>query len=427
MPNLFFKIVLFVIPGYLFVVVGCLATAVDKAFVGHISSLQLAAIGPASSVYEMWTQSIRAINGAQLALLGNPPDGVSKDAIRSTGMVLMTTAGLIGGIAANAMARPGIHAFGANEDMMPYALSYLQVRASFMVMGRIRDSCNVCCLAEKDSVTPFVASLIAFIANVLGDFFLCPGRGAFGAALATDVASCVAAGFTARCLHQRGLWPRKLRCPRRSEARHFAKYVSSLFLNAAALLIIIISETLLASKMGTDAGAAHQICDSIWKIWGLSLSLPMEWAGQTFLSKGLASLEWKRRAATLFLVSTCFSVIAAGLSSYVLKHHVTLFTEDPFVESQVISSSSSVALCSGLIVLSQSLMSYLISLGKVHFIPITGGMLVVLFTLSSSVLYSLQMLSLHRMWAVKAALLAFAIAWQMAVIFFSWRQRERDS
>ena len=31
---------------------------------------------------------------------------------------------------------------------------------------------------------------IAFVANVLGDLLLCPKYGAFGAAVATDVATC---------------------------------------------------------------------------------------------------------------------------------------------------------------------------------------------------------------------------------------------
>ncbi|OLP83641.1 hypothetical protein AK812_SmicGene35575 [Symbiodinium microadriaticum] len=91
------------------------------------------------------------------------------------------------------------------------------------------------------------------------------------------------------------------------------------------------------------------------------------------------------------------------------KRGVDMFTRDPLVQADVLYSTPSVALCSGLIVLSQTLMSYLISLGKVHFIPITGGMLVVLFTASSYVLYLNGVLSLQRMWALKAALLCFAV------------------
>lgn len=421
--QLFRRIVLFVIPGYLLVVVGCLATAVDKAFVGHVSSLQLASIGPASSVYEMWTQTIRAINGAQLALLGSPPAEMSRASIRAVGFVYMTSAGLFGGIAAFVMAPSAVRWFGASSEMFPFAMAYLQVRAFFMVMGRVRDSCNVVCLAEKDSVTPFVASVIAFVANVLGDLLLCPKYGAFGAAVATDVATSVAAGFTLQSLRNSGLWPKKFPCPGRRESRHFAKYAFNLFLSAVALLMILISETRLASKMGTTSGAAHQILDAIWRIAGLSLSLPMEWAGQTFLSKDLTGAEWRHIASVISAASMCFSILSAGCVLAFLRFRVDMFTRDPLVQADVLYSTPSVALCSGLIVLSQTLVSYLISLGKVHFIPITGGMLVVLFTASSYVLYLNGVLSLQRMWALKAALLCFAVLWQCCVVLYTCRRR----
>ncbi|CAJ1358773.1 unnamed protein product [Effrenium voratum] len=417
------RIVLFIIPGYLLVVVGCLATAVDKAFVGHVSSVQLASIGPASSAYEMWTQTIRAINGAQLALLGNPPDDMSKASIRAVGFVYMTVAGLLAGIAALVMAPTGVRLFGASADMFPFALSYLKVRACFMAMGRIRDSCNVVCLAEKDSVTPFVASVIAFVVNVIGDLLLCPKQGAFGAAIATDVATSAAAGFTLQRLRHSGLWPKQFYCPRRREARHFAKYAVNLFLSAVALLMIIISETCLASKMGTSSGAAHQILDAMWRICGLSLSLPMEWAGQTFLSKDLTGVEWRHTASVLAMVAMCFSLISAGCVLAFLHLRVDVFTTDPLVQVEVLHSTLGVAMCSGLIVLSQTLMSFFISLGKVHFVPVTGGMLVVLFTAGSYVLYMYSMLSLQRMWALKAALLCFAVLWQCCVVLYLSQRR----
>ncbi|CAE7557426.1 DTX47 [Symbiodinium natans] len=348
--QLFRRIVLFVIPGYLLVVVGCLAR----------------------NLCAPTTSDAKDCSGQGRYEQSFDSPGPQQRCVR---------------IAAFVMAPSAVRWFGASTEMLPFALAYLQVRAFFMVMGRVRDSCNVVCLAEKDSVTPFVASVIAFVANVLGDLLLCPKYGAFGAAVATDVATSVAAGFTLQSLRHSGLWPKKFPCPGRRENKHFAKYAFNLFLSAVALLMILISETRLASKMGTTSGAAHQILDAIWRIAGLSLSLPMEWAGQTFLTKDLTGAEWRHIASMISTVAVCFSLLSAGCVLVFLRFRVDWFTRDPLVQADVFYSTPSVAMCSGLIVLSQTLMSYLISLGKVHFVPITGGMLVALFTASSYILY----------------------------------------
>uniref|UniRef100_A0A7S0B752 Uncharacterized protein n=1 Tax=Pyrodinium bahamense TaxID=73915 RepID=A0A7S0B752_9DINO len=415
--RLFWKIVAFVLPSYTFVLMGTLMSAVDKAFIGQVSSVQLASLGPAAGSYDMSAFSLSFLAQATLSLLAAPPQGLKREVLRSHAVVFAALAGALLGTCLAVFAVPVVRAFGASEEMVPHALAYLRVRALCMFLGRTRDIANQFCLAEKDAITPFLSTLVAVVVNVTGDLLLCERFGTLGAAVATDAASAAALGFVVTRLRHRSLWPRPVRAPTREDFAPFAEYAGPIFLNNLSKMAAIMLMAAFATRMGTSPGAAHQICIAAWLLCGFTLGMPLSWAARAFLPANMQDGEYHRTARVLFAVTAAASAVGAGLAHALLRFGLGLFTRDPLVKMAVAEAAPSVVLNVLLCVYYQSMEGIMITQKRLHALVRLGASLTAIFCVSSFVLYEWGSLTLPLLWAtLSAGVLGICTATTMIVV-----------
>lgn len=393
------KIFAFVLPGYALVLLGTIMSAIDKAFMGHISSLQLASIGPAIGAYDCSTFSLAFLGQATLALLGETQDKKQRDAVRSNAVAFAALAGAIVGTLLAANAESIVRVFGASDRMVPFSVPYLRVRALGMFIGRTRDVSNQFCIADKDVITPLFSTIIATGVNVAGDMVLCKRFGTLGAALATDIASAAAAGFVIQRLRQRSAWPHQLRLPSRGEFAQFSAYAGAIFVNNLLKMVAIVTMGAFAGRLGTHQAAAHQICVSVWMMCGFALGMPLTWAARAFLPPGRRRDDETRRIVRMLLVVTAVACgLGAGTSTLLLRHGLNLFTTDVLVKKEVEGCATFVMLTVVFCIYYQSLEGVMITQEKLQEIVTLGGSLTLLFTCSCMLLYVSGSLSTSLLW-----------------------------
>jgi len=396
--RLFWKIVAFVLPGYTFVLMGTMMSSVDKAFIGRASSLQLAALGPATGAYDMSAFSLSFLGQATLALLGSPPPGLGRDALRSHALIFAAIAGAALGTTLAVFALPVVRVFGAQEAMVPHALAYLRVRSLCMFLGRTRDIANQFCLAEKDAITPFFSTIVAVVVNIIGDILLCERLGTLGAAIATDAASASALGFVVTRLRHRRLWPRPIRKPSRGDFAPFAEYAGPIFLNNVSKMVAIVLMGSFATRMGTAPGAAHQICISAWLLCGFTLGMPLSWAARAFLPASVEDSEYLRTFRVLLAATVAASITGAFLALALLNYGLVWFTRDPLVKDQVAGAAPAAVANVFLCVYYQSMEGVLITQKRLHALVRLGATLTAIFCVSSTILHFAGTLTLPMLW-----------------------------
>eukprot|EP00420_Gonyaulax_spinifera_P020755 CAMPEP_0197912746 /NCGR_PEP_ID=MMETSP1439-20131203/75358_1 /TAXON_ID=66791 /ORGANISM="Gonyaulax spinifera, Strain CCMP409" /LENGTH=427 /DNA_ID=CAMNT_0043534559 /DNA_START=114 /DNA_END=1397 /DNA_ORIENTATION=+ len=400
--RLFWEIVAFVIPAYTFVLLGTLMSAVDKAFVGRLSSLQLASLGPATGAYDGLAFSLTFLGSATLALLGRPPADVKREVVRANALVFAATAGLTLGTFLMLFAIPIVRLFGASDEMMPSAVSYLRVRALCMFIGRSRDVANQFCLAEKDAITPFLSTVVALVVNIVGDILLCERYGTLGAALATDTASAAAMGFVATRLRHHNLWPRHTRLPSREDFAPFAEYAGPIFLNNLSKMGAVMMMGTFATRLGTAPGAAHQICISAWLLCGFALGMPLNWATRAFLPER-EDPDYMRTFKVLLAVTATASAMGMGMTLALLTRGLIWFTHDPMVEEEVAGAIPFVAFNIMICVYYQSMEGILITQKRLYVLVRMGAALTGIFCFASCVVYYLGSMTLPLLWATLSA------------------------
>lgn len=398
--GLFWRIVCFVIPGYAVVLLGTVMSAVDKAFVGRVSSLQLASLGPATGAYDCSTFALSFFNQATLALVGSVPAGEDRVRVRSHALVFAASAGAVVGCFFVISTEHVVHAFGASAEMAPHAVRYLRIRALCMVVGRIRDVSNQFCLAEKDVITPFLTTVVAALVNIVGDLLLCQRLGTLGAALATDAASFAACFLVVVRLRVKGDWPLPLRLPSSRDFAPFASYAGALFANNLLKMSAVATMGGFAVRISTVSGAAHQICVTAFMLCGFALGMPMSWAARAFLPTKVEDPEYRRTAAVLLAVAVVASAFGVLTSTFILRGRgLHCFTQDPEVIAEVRHTARYVSATVSLSIFYQSVEGLLVTQQRLRSLVLLGGSLTLAFCVASSSLHLAGLLTLPLLWA----------------------------
>ena len=167
------EIARFVVPSFFLVLANSSMTTVDKAFLGRSSSLQLAAMGPAASVFDSASLVLTFLNTATLSLLGmSAGDPLQLRKIRSHAIFLATSSGLFLTLFLFAFAGPLTRLMGATPAMLPLSMIYLQIRAFGAPIERGTSVATSFCLAAKDGATPLMVTLVGMVINVVADGLL---------------------------------------------------------------------------------------------------------------------------------------------------------------------------------------------------------------------------------------------------------------
>lgn len=274
----------FIIPGFCTVVASASMSSVDKSFIGRRSTLELAALGPASTAFDSTSYLMSFLNTATLSLLAGACDTKAARRVRSHALVLAASSATFLAVALSACAPSIVIALGASSEMIVPGASYLRLRSIGLPAERLISIATAFCFAKKDSTTPFLLTVVCLISNIVGDYILCPGYGADGVALASVFAAVTGLSFLAIFMHHRGLWPRPLEWPTGwNDVLCFGKFAGPVFASLVLKSAVLADMTKRSSLLGIESAAAHQVLSTLFLLSAVALGNPFSWAMQAFL------------------------------------------------------------------------------------------------------------------------------------------------
>jgi len=397
----------FVVPTYFLVVTNMLLTALDKAFVGQSSSMQLASLGPSTAVFDCSSYVLTFLNTAALTLLGREPSE-KWNRIRSHSLAFSTLFGAVQGLVLLLAAVPAVRSLGAAGAMVPCSVLYLQIRAVGAPIDRLASMSTQFWLAEKDGVTPMLATLIAAVVNAVGDYLLCPHYGVAGAAVATVGASAVSAAFLVLRLKRRRLWPSPFQRPSLNDFGPFASFAGPLLVALLMKVLLFALMTAAATGLGTEVGAAHQVLVSVFFVCGIAFGQPLSWAAQAYLS-GIEDLPSRRRTTRALLCVAAGSIVLSGTTAWLMGHScLAWFTRDSVVQAEAAAAMPTVILFGALYVLYLTLEGLAIAMRKLRWCLVVSAVLAASGRLTLGWLGRSGALTLRSLWGSQVILLALA-------------------
>ena len=262
-----------------------LMSLIDTSFVGRVSSLELAALGPASSISDGASLPLLFLSVGTTNLVarhygknskkvkgkvnGDDDEDNGMTAVGERCAVVTTTAlsmALAGGTAVALLLRRyavpiSILHCGASADRLAGpCIRYVSIRAlalPFAAMSAVAQSALV---GGRDARTPLIAVGLAAVLNLAGDFILVTkmGRGAGGAAWATAASQLAAALMLFRALAVKGYLcsPFGREGSFRRAAKDLLQFVPFLFVMGTKV-VITNSCAAAAASLGGAPAAAH--------------------------------------------------------------------------------------------------------------------------------------------------------------------------
>jgi len=401
------EITRFVVPTYALVATSMLLTAIDKAFIGRVSSLQLASLGPSTAVFDCTSYLLTFLNTATLSFLASNKDAAKHSKIRSHALFFTVGSGMLQALLLFTGALPAVSCLGASGDLLPYSTIYLRLRSLGAPVDRIASVSTQFWLAEKNSVIPMFATIVAAGFNVVGDFVLCPSYGVVGAAVATVMASAVSAVFLVVCLQRGSLWPSPFQWPSSSDLTPFIRFAGPVFFALLLKVILFAVMSAGATALGVMPAAAHQILVSIFFICGISFGQPLSWAAQSFLPSS-SGQERRRIAKALIIVSSIFVMLSGVLAGLMGCCCLQWFSGDAAVLAHAQRAQQTVTIFVMLYVAFLTMEGFAIALNRLTPCLVVSALLAASGGLTIFLLRLCGLLSLTWLWASQATLLAVA-------------------
>lgn len=198
----------FLIPALGIYICSPLMSLIDASFIGRASSLELAALGPASSISDSAPMPLLFLSIGATNLIAKAfatGDRASLARVSRTAVGMGAAGGALLAAALHALAGPISGLYCGGELLAPCA-AYVAVRALALPAVVVTTVAQAVCIGTKDTATPMLSVALAGALNLLGDFVLVKalGRGIAGAAWATALSQVAAAGLLVRALRRRG-------------------------------------------------------------------------------------------------------------------------------------------------------------------------------------------------------------------------------
>ena len=250
---------------------------IDTGFVAQLGKVPLAALGVGSSALSsvFWIFGFLGI-GAQTEVAQNYGKGKTDEAIKAVSLALIL--GTLISLALAGLLIPGAslvsRALGAEGEVLELAAHYVRLRllgapaviVTMVGFGALR--------GIQDMKTPLWIALGINITNILLDYLFIfgwhfiPPMGVGGAALASSLSQWLGAGWM--------LWElkRKLGFTGDIRLRHGIRLIRvgrDLFIRTGLLTLFLLFATRVATQIGAEAGAAHQVIRQMWFFTALAL------------------------------------------------------------------------------------------------------------------------------------------------------------
>jgi len=176
-----------------------LQSLVDTIVVGQVSTLELAALGPASIgfdslLYICYFLAIATTNQLGTAIANNDEEEQQKITSNNLGVGIVVGLSVMGLIYGQGHQIMKFLVGADNVNLIPSALSYAQIRCSTVLASLFLMVTQAASFSYLDTATPVIAVLTATLINCIGDYILCIvcNFGIKGAAFATALGQLVA-------------------------------------------------------------------------------------------------------------------------------------------------------------------------------------------------------------------------------------------
>ncbi|KEH30463.1 MATE family efflux protein [Medicago truncatula] len=310
------EIVLFTGPAIGLWLCGPLMSLIDTAVVGQGSSIELAALGPATVFcdylgYLFMFLSIATSNMVATALAKQDREEVQHHISvllfigLVCGLVMLLFTMLFGATTLAAFTGP------ANVHLVPAANTYVQIRGlawPSLLVGLVAQSAS---LGMKDSWGPLKALAVASIINGIGDIILCRylGYGIAGAAWATLASQVVASYMMSQTLIKKGYKAFSFSIPSGKEFLSIFSLAAPVFVSLVLKMAFYALLVYFATSMGTHTTAAHQVMVQIFTLCTVC-GEPISQTAQSFMPELMYGVN-----RSLVKVGVTHSLISKDLSS----------------------------------------------------------------------------------------------------------------
>ncbi|MED6151408.1 Protein DETOXIFICATION 46, chloroplastic [Stylosanthes scabra] len=313
------EIVMFTGPATGLWLCGPLMSLIDTAVIGQGSSIELAALGPATVVcdymsYVFMFLSVATSNMVATALAKQ--DRVEVQHHISVLLFVGLACGCIMFLFTRLFGEATLTAFTGpkNVHVVPAANTYVQIRGlawPALLVGWVAQSAS---LGMKDSWGPLKALAAASVINGVGDILLCTylGYGIAGAAWATMASQVVAAYMMIQTLNKKGYNAFAFSIPSWKELLIILGLSAPVFVTMMSKVAFYSLLIYFATSMGTHTVAAHQVMlqtFSMCTVWGE----PLSQTAQSFMPELLFGVNRSLQKAQTLLRSLV--IIGAILGS----------------------------------------------------------------------------------------------------------------
>jgi MATE family multidrug resistance protein len=272
-----------------------LVSLVDTAFIGRLGAVALAAVAIASAIYAAVFAVFKFIEYAVTpAVAQSIGAGDRNEAGRFTvaALAISVVGGVIAAVGLIVFSEPLVRAFGAGEEVLDSATTYLRIRALGVPALLVILVGHGAFRGYQDTRTPLVVTLGLNAVNLILDPILIFGLGwgVAGAAWATVTAQWFGAAWFAVLF----FWTRRAALginferPQRRAVGSLAGAGKALILRNASLLTALTAATVVAARIGTAEVAAHQIALQLWIFMALIVDA-FAIAGQAIVGKELGA------------------------------------------------------------------------------------------------------------------------------------------
>lgn len=345
------EVVRLAVPAFLALIAEPLFLLADSAIVGRLGTPQLAGLGIASAILLTAANIFVFLAYGTTATVARHLGAGSRTRAVSAGIDgawLAIVLGAVTGAAVALAAEPLCRTFGASEEAIGHAVTYLRISAIGIPFMLVVLAVTGVLRGLQDTKTPLVASVFGFGLNIVLNiwFVFGLGWGIAGAAWGTVISQfLMAAGLLVMLLRQARRLDASLRA-HPGRVLTAARDGIPLLVRTLALRAILLITMWTAASFGDVPLAAHQIAITIWSVLVFALdAIAIAAQALTGKSLGAGDTDGTRRTTALMVRWGIMSgVVAGGVLLLVMRWLPPLFTPDQDVQRVLASALLIVAL-----------------------------------------------------------------------------------
>jgi putative MATE family efflux protein len=312
---------------------------VDTAIVGNLGREQLAALGIAAALLTGLFALFNFLaygTTAQVARASGAGEEVEAKRLGAQALWLSLGIGCLLAALTVGLAGPAVAAFGAEGETAELAVTYLRIAALGLPFGFVALGGQGYLRGIGDLRFPLAVLVAGNVVNAILEvaFVYGFGWGIEGSAWGTVIAQALmGAAFVTRILRAAA---GELR-PRAGAARRLLTLGRHIFVRTAALYGAFLVASAVATRLGADSIAGHQVVISLWFFLALVLDA-VAIAGQVLIGTALGAgdaVEAFAAGKRMIVLSVAFGGLLAAVLVALAGPLPGLFTDDPTVLDRI--------------------------------------------------------------------------------------------